>query len=424
MKRNYFIVVLILLIFFVISFLTNIVGPLVPDIIKSFDLSLTLVALLPFAFFIAYGVMSIPSGMLVEKYGAKKVMVAAFIIAFLGALLFAGAPSYFLYIISLFMIGTGMAMLQVAMHPLLRVAGGEEHFAFNSVLGQLFFGLASFLSPLVYSYLVINMGQEGGPSNILLHTMEQIVPQGMPWISLYWLFAVISLIMVFVTGIVRFPRVRLKEEEKVGALQTHIDLLKKPIVLLFFLGIFAYVGTEQGVANWISEFLQTYHGVDPQTTGASTVSLYWGLMTVGTVLGLVLLKFFDSRQVLIAFTAGAILSLTAALFMSKGLALIAFPLIGFFASVMWSIIISLGLNSVSAHHGSLSGILITGIAGGAIVPLIVGGLGDLFGLRTGMIFLYLTLAYILSIGFWANPLITNETISFRKKEAAPASHKT
>ena len=102
MKRNYYIVGLILLTFFVISFLTNIVGPLVPDIIEAFDLSLTLVALLPFAFFIAYGVMSIPSGILVEKWGEKRVMIWAFLIAFLGALLFAVFPDYVVYIISLF----------------------------------------------------------------------------------------------------------------------------------------------------------------------------------------------------------------------------------------------------------------------------------------------------------------------------------
>src|SRR5712675_963103 len=82
MKRNYYIVALIMLTFFVISFLTNVIGPLIPDMIKGFNLSLTLVALLPFAFFIAYGVMSIPSGMLIEKYDEKKMMIAAFVIAF------------------------------------------------------------------------------------------------------------------------------------------------------------------------------------------------------------------------------------------------------------------------------------------------------------------------------------------------------
>ena len=171
MKRSYFIVGLILLTFFVISFLTNIIGPLVPDIIDSFDLSLTMVAFLPFAFFIAYGIMSIPSGMLVERIGEKKVMVLAFLLSFLGALLFAWNPSFGLYMVSLFLIGTGMAMLQVAINPLLRVAGGEQHFAFNSVLGQLFFGLASFLSPLVYTYLVLNVANDEGVQNALINLL-------------------------------------------------------------------------------------------------------------------------------------------------------------------------------------------------------------------------------------------------------------
>lgn len=410
MKRNHFMVGLILLTFFVISFLTNIIGPLVPDIIESFDLSLTLVALLPFAFFIAYGVMSIPSGMLIEKYGEKSVMVAAFFMSFLGAFLFAFNPSYGMYTASLFLIGTGMAMLQVAINPLLRVAGGEEHFAFNSVMGQLFFGLASFLSPLAYSYLVLNLASGNEDRNSIINLLSGIVPEGLPWISLYWLFAAVSLLMVVIIGLVRFPRVELKEEEKAGAVDTHLELLKQPIVWLFFLAVFCYVGTEQGVANWISEFLQTYHGYDPQTTGAKTVSWFWGLMTAGAVLGLIALKFLDSRKVLIGFTLAAIVCLTVALFGPGSVALIAFPLVGFFASVMWSITISLALNSMDKHHGSFSGILITGIAGGAVVPLIVGGLGDVFGLRGGMLFLYLTLGYILSVGFWAKPLITNQTI--------------
>jgi len=249
-----------------------------------------------------------------------------------------------------------------------------------------------------------------------LSMISGIVPQDLSWISLYWIFAIISLLMVFIIGFSRFPSVELKDDEKVGALETHLDLLKQPMVVLYFLGIFTYVGTEQGVAYWISEFLQTYHEVDPQTLGASTVSAFWGLMTAGTVLGLILLKFVDSRKVLIWFTIASVIGLSLALFGSKEVALIAFPLIGFFISVMWSIIISLALNSISSHHGSFSGILVTGIAGGAIIQLIVGWLGDTFGLRIGMSFLYLTLGYILSIGFWSKPLINNQTISGKKKD--------
>lgn len=414
MKRNYFLVVLIMITFFVISFLTNIIGPLVPEIIEDFDLSLTLVALLPFAFFIAYGVMSIPSGLLIEKYSDKKVMVAAFVVSFIGALFFALFPNYLVAVVSLFLIGTGMAMLQVAINPLLREAGGEEHFAFNSVLGQLFFGAASFLSPLAYSYLVLNL-HSGDAGNFLLNTLESVVPADLPWVSLYWLFAIISLVMVAVIAASPFPEVERKEDEKIGAWDTHKKLFKDPMVWLFFLGIFAYVGSEQGVANWISEFLSTYHGYDPQTTGASTVSWFWGMLTAGTFLGLGLLKIMDSRNVLILFTVGAMISLSVALFGSGEAALWAFPMVGFFAAVMWSVIISLALNSVAEDHGTFSGILVSGIVGGAVVPLIVGTLGDAFGLRAGMFFLYITFGYILSIGFWAKPLVSNKTIEFGKE---------
>ena len=414
MKRNYYIVALIMLTFFVISFVTNVIGPLVPDIISGFNLSLTLVALLPFAFFIAYGVMSIPSGMLIEKYNEKKMMIAGFIIAFAGSLLLAWFPNYLTAVLSLFIIGCGFAMLQVVINPLLRTAGGEEHYAFNSVLAQLIFGGASFLSPLVYTYLVLDLKNTGDRS---LSVFRSIVPASLPWISLYWLFAVICILMIIVIAFSKFPKVELSSEEKAGPLETHIMLFKKRIVTLFFIAMICYVGTEQGTANWISQFLSTYHGYDPQTTGAKAVAYFWGLMTAGGILGLLLLKIMDSRKVLIIFTVLALICLTAALFGSAKISLIAFPWIGFFASVMYPIIFSLALNSVSEHHGSFSGILVTGIIGGAIVPFVIGWLGDHLGLRNGMFFLYVTMGYILSIGFWAKPLITNKTIKlFDKKE--------
>ena len=415
MKRNYYIVTLIMLIFFVISFITNIIGPLIPDIIKGFKLSLTLVALLPFAFFIAYGVMSIPSGILVEKYKEKKVMAAAFIVAFFGSLLLAFFPNYLSAVLSLFLIGCGMAMLQVVAYPLLRTSGGEEHYAFNAVLAQLIFGLASFLSPLVYSHLVLNLQDNKKDGGEFFNFFRPLVPTELPWISLYWLFTIICLVMIVIILFSKFPRVELSNEEKPGALQTHIMLLKQPVVVLFFLGIFCYVGTEQGIANWISQYLSTYHGYDPQTTGARAVAYYWGLMTAGGFVGLLLLKIMDSRKVLIIFTSLAIVCLSLALFGSAEISLVAFSMMGFFASVMYPVIFSLALNSVKQHHGSFSGILITGITGGAIIPLIIGWLGDLLGLRFGLFFLYVTLAYILSIGFWARPLVTNKRIRLSRK---------
>jgi MFS transporter, FHS family, L-fucose permease len=412
MKRNIYIVALIMLTFFVISFLTNVIGALNPDFINGFHLSLTLAAFLPFAFFIAYGLVSIPTGMLLEKYKEKKIMIAGFVVAFIGSLLLAVIHDYLSAIISLFLIGSGMAMLQVVINPLLRTSGGEEHYAFNSVLAQLIFGAASFVSPMVYSYFAQNLkGQKTG----LMGLFSSVVPADLSWISLYWIFAVISLLMIIIIRVSRFPVVELTADETAGALRTHILLFKKKTVVLFFIAMICYVGTEQGIANWISQFLQTYHHYDPQTRGAKTVAYFWGLMTAGGVVGLFLLKIMDSRKVLIVFTIAALVCLTAAFFGSGPVALIAFPAVGFFASVMYPVIFSLALNSIDEHHGSFAGIMVTGIIGGAIVPLIIGGLGDALGLRTGMFFLYITMGYILSIGFWAKPLIANQTV-FNKND--------
>lgn len=414
MKRNYYIVVLIFLTFFVISFITNILGALNPDVIQSFNLSLTLSALLPFAFFIAYGVMSIPAGMLVEKYKEKSTMILAFVIAFAGALLFSLFPSYLIFLISLFLMGTGMAMLQVAINPLLRVSGGEEHFAFNSVMAQLIFGGASFIAPMFLTYLITSLEGKANP-NAVKFIFSRLVPGNLAWTSLYWIFAFIALIMVIVISLSKFPAVERMDDEKAGTWETHQNLFKQKAVILYFIGIFAYVGTEQGVSYWLSKFLYTYHNYDPLTVGASTVGWFWGMMAIGCLIGLALLKLFDSRRILLVAVISAAIFLSIALFGSGETALYAFPMVGFSLSVMWSIVFSLALNSVESHHGSFAGILCTAIIGGAIIQIIIGWLGDMFGLRIGMFFVYVTLGYLFSIGIWAKPIITNETISMKKK---------
>jgi fucose permease len=404
-------VAIVFLTFFVMSLLTNILGPIVPDIISSFRVSLAAAALLPFSFFIAYGVMSIPAGFLVEAFGEKPVMIAAFLAGTVGSLSFALHPSYRVAVVSLFVMGSGMATLQTAINPLLRVAGGEEHFAFNSAFAQLIFGTASFFSPYLHSYLVLNLGTG---KNLLLSLLSKLTPPALPWASMYWIFAVFTLLMITVLHVSRFPTVERTADEQAGSLRMYSSLFRRPMVWAFFFCVFAYVGSEQGTADWMSKFLLQYHGYDPHTTGATAVSWFWGLLTTGCFIGMGLLKLFDSRYVLIGTCIGALACLTAALFGTARISLLAFPAIGLFASVMWPILVSLGLNSVSEHHGSFAGILSTGIMGGAVVPVIIGRIGDSLGLRTGVAILYVTFGCVLSVGFWAKPIITNATVSLRK----------
>ncbi len=366
--------------------------------------------LLPFSFFIAYALMSIPSGMIVQKYDEKKSLAFAWILALTGALVFSLFPSFPVFLGSLFLIGCGMALLQVIIYPLLRVTGGEKHFAFNSVLAQLVFGAASFISPFVYSYLVTHLGDPTSNQGPFISFISYLTPATLSWVSIYWIFSIVSFLMITIILFSPIPKVIRNEDETVGAWDTHVELFKQKNVILFFLGIFSYVGVEQGISNWISEFLRTYHGLKPEVEGSATVGLFWGMMTVGCIPGMALLKVMDSKLVLRIFTIAAIVILIGTLWGNAKFALFGFPALGFCLSVTYAIIFSLALNSVSKFHGSFAGILCTGIAGGAIISLLIGKLKDLIGLQPGMMILFIPLLYILSISFWAKPIVQNATI--------------
>jgi FHS family L-fucose permease-like MFS transporter len=406
-QRRPLVIVYILCVWFVISFVTNLIGPLMPIVIEDFKLSLALAGVLPFSFFLAYGVISIPAGMLVEARGPRTTLLAAFSLNLLGCMAIAAVPTYLVVIGSLFVIGLGMAMLQVVINPLMRTAGGEAHFAFFSVLAQLVFGLASFISPLVFAALM----QDAGANAFV----ARLAPSALPWVAFYAGFVLIFVLTIVLTIAIRIPTVELKEDERAGRGEVYRLLLRDKYVRWFFLGIVAYVGTEQSLANWMSQFLSMYHGLSPTVEGARAVSWFWGLMSVGCLFGLLLLRLLDARVVLVLFSTLAILCIALALFGSVSVAPQAFSVAGFFLSVMFSVIFSLALNSVARHHGALSGILCTGILGGALLPLLVGLLGDWIGLRFAMAVLFICVGYILSIGFWARPLVRNETLSLRRR---------
>ena len=403
MKRNLGMLALIMAFWFTISFITNILGPLIPDIIHNFSLSdLAMAGFIPTSFFLAYAIMSIPAGLLIDRFGEKPVLFGGFLMPFIGTILFACMHTYPMLLASSFIIGLGMAMLQTVLNPLQRTVGGEENYAFVAELAQFMFGIASFLSPLVYTYLIRELDPVtyAAGKGFFIDLLADVTPREMPWVSLYWVFALILLVMLIAVSVSRFPKIELKEDEKSGSKDSYLALFKQKYVWLFFLGIFCYVSTEQG---------------NPQTDGAQAVSYFWGLMTAGCLVGMVLLKLIDSKRLLQVSGVLTIVLLLSALFGSKEVSLIAFPAVGFSISMMYSIVFSLALNSASQHHGSFAGILCSAIVGGAGGPMIVSTIADATSLRTGMLFILVFVGYITFIGFWARPLINNKSIKLRMK---------
>ena len=229
MKKNLGMLALIMAFWFTISFITNILGPLIPDIIHNFNLSdLAMAGFIPTSFFLAYAIMSIPAGLLIDRFGEKPVLFGGFLMPFIGTILFACMHTYPMLLASSFIIGLGMAMLQTVLNPLQRTVGGEENYAFIAELAQFMFGIASFLSPLVYTYLIreLDPATYTAGKGFFIDLLADVTPREMPWVSLYWVFTILLLVMLIAVGVSRFPKIELKEDEKSGSKDSYLALSK------------------------------------------------------------------------------------------------------------------------------------------------------------------------------------------------------
>jgi MFS transporter, FHS family, L-fucose permease len=411
-RINYSAILLLSLVLFECGMVANAIGAVIPDAIRDLRLSYTTAALLPFTYFISYGFISIPAGILCERTSAKGVVVTSYILGFAGLISFALHPSYAIVLVSLFVIGCWLAAAQIPLFPLMRLAGGSENLAFFNSMTSVMYGAGSILIPHIYSELVqrLQSPEARGPT---IRLFAYQVSGSYPWVSIYWLFSFVVLITTLVLFWAPLPQPKLTEEERAGTLPVYLALLKDRRVLIYAAGVFAYGACEQGTSNWLSQFLKSYHGLDPQTQGASILSWYWALLTLGCVAGILLLKLFDSRRLLFVSALLSAAAFSGAIFGSKAVSVVCFPLVGLFESVLWPIIIELALNSLEKHHGALMGILFTSITGAAFGPFVVGRLADTFGLRAGLTALYLPFLFMAYIGIWARPLVKNATI-FRK----------
>jgi len=393
------IIVLVNVIYFEIGLLASIIGALIPDIIKAFGLNYSGAATLPLAYYISFGLFAIPSGIIIEKYTYKKVLLFAYVAGITGIILFAYFQNYYSSIISLFIIGCSLTLCSVLIFPLLRESVGARKLPFHSTLNTLLYGAGAFASP--YFYIVVIKGIENPSQYFPFNVLHYLSRDSYPWAVVYWIFLMLFMLTMLIIVMVKFPPVHLKDSEKVGNLDSFKYLLKKRRIYFYFFALFSYAACEQGVSNWISQFLYTYHSVSPQTLGSFVLSSYWLALTLGCILGLVLLKYLKAVQILLTFTIAAMISFCFAIFGGIQMAVWCFPLTGLFHSVMWPLILSLGMNSVKKHHGSLSGLLFAASFGGAFGAMMVGRLGDIFGLRWGLFFLLLCYLVVGSVFFWS-----------------------
>jgi len=375
--------------YFTFGMITNVLGVVIPEVIKEYHLSLFAAGFLAFAFFLAYGLCSIPAGLLMDRLGARPMVLVGVLLMSLGCLVVAWAQSYPLMVAMIFTVGVGVTVLQTAGNPLIQHLDRVENYHRNLTLTIGFCGIGAFLGPFILAFFT---------------------GTGRPWQTLYLFFAALSLALLGLLWGSRFPDpapARAGEESV-----SHWRLLLNPIVLFYSLGIFCYVGGEVGTASWIVKFFERVHGLSADvsqvqaaslvrkvlpTLPALIVALFWGLQGTGRLISGAVLNRFGSRRILRLYSFLTVASLLAATFGSQTVTAVGFAACGFFTSVLFTLIFSGTINSFAENHGAISGLLCTACVGGAVVPPLVGLVGDHFGMTAAMMVPALCFGYVFGL---------------------------
>lgn len=401
-QTNRLALVVVTSIFFMWGFLTCLNDILIPHLKAVFELSWVQAMLVQFTFFGAYFLMSLPAGRLVATVGYKRGIVAGLAIAGVGALLFwpaAAMHSYPVFLAALFVLASGITVLQVAANPYVALLGPEKTSSSRLTLAQSMNSLGTTLAPLFGGLLILAAAPKSATQLATLPAAEVIAyraseaqsVQG-PYVGL----AVALFVLAVVVMLFRLPAIRGVEDEVHQHHYRIADALRHPHVRFGVLAIFFYVGAEVSIGSVLVNYLslpQIGHGLTEQEA-TRYVSLYWGGALVGRLLGAFLLARIDPRKLLGLFALVAALLLAATMLSSGDLAKWSVVAIGLFNSIMFPTIFALGIERLGPLTGKASSLLVMAIVGGAIVPLATGWLADRYGLQHAFVLPMLCYGYI------------------------------
>jgi MFS transporter, FHS family, L-fucose permease len=391
--------------FFMWGFITVINNTLLPHLRSVFELSYTQTTLIESVWFIAYFVASIPSAKLIERVGYQKSLVTGLLIMAAGALgmmLAASIPSYGVTLIMLFVIASGITLLQVAANPYVAVVGKPETASSRLNLVQAMNSAGTMLAPMFGAYLILGRSKGGTAQGDIVLTQAERLADAQSVILPYGLVAVVLVVLAVV--IARFPlpamgaaATRLaKEERKKHSLWAHRNLV------FGIPAIFIYLIAEIGVANLFVNFVSQPDIANLTHEQAGRyLTFLWGGMMVGRFAGSAIMQRIDAGKVLAAFSIGAFIVMIITVFAQGPVAMWSLILVGLFHSIMFPTIFTLGIKGLGPLTEEGSGLLIMAIAGGALV-VVQGWLADHFGLQTSFLLTALCELYILFYALWGS----------------------
>src|SRR5690242_16003267 len=386
--------------FFMWGFLTCLNDILVPHLKAIFDLNYTRVMLIQFAFFGAYFIFSIPSAKVVDAIGYQRSMVAGLLTMGLGAFLFvpaANIPSYPLFLGALIVLAAGITCLQVAANPYVTVLGKPQTASSRLNLTQAFNSLGTFLAPFFGGLLILSTAPKTAdevralaPDVLHAYQLHEAATVKTPYVGL----GIALVLLAVAIGSFKLPKIE-HAQHKVGE-KVDDSIWKHPSLIFGAVAIFVYVGGEVSIGSFlVNYFSQPEIGGLTERVAASFVAFYWGGAMVGRFIGSGLLQKVKTGQLLgiCAVCASALVALSM---LSNGhLAMYSIILVGFFNSIMFPSIFTLGVAELGPLTGDGSGIMIMAIVGGAIIPVAQGWIADHIGIHHAFFLPVICYVYIL-----------------------------
>jgi MFS transporter, FHS family, L-fucose permease len=386
--------------FFMWGFLTCLNDILVPHLKSIFDLSYAQVMLIQFAFFGAYFIFSIPSAKVVDGIGYQRSMVVGLVTMGVGAFLFvpaASAPSFPLFLFALIVLAAGITCLQVAANPYVTILGKPETASSRLNLTQAFNSLGTFLAPFFGGLLILSAAPKTideiralAPDALQAYRLHEAATVKTPYVGL----GIALIVLAFAIGSFKLPKIE-HAQHKAGE-KVNDSIWNHPSLIFGAIGIFVYVGAEVSIGSFlVNYFGQAEIGGLTEKVAASFVAFYWGGAMVGRFIGSALLQKM-STQKLLGICAVCAAALVAISMLTTGhFAMYSIILVGFFNSIMFPSIFTLGVAELGPLTGDGSGIMIMAIVGGALIPVAQGWIADHIGIHHAFFLPVICYLYIL-----------------------------
>lgn len=361
----------VLFAFFIMGFV-DVVGISANYVKADFGLSDTMANFLPMMVFIWFAVFSVPAGILMNRIGRKNTVLLSMVITIISLFIPLISYSYSLVLLAFAFLGIGNTILQVSLNPLVSNVVKKDKLTSFLTLGQFVKAIASFSGPLIAGFAAVSLGN---------------------WKLLFPIFAGITIVSSAWLWLIP-----IKKDEKIEAIysfKASYALLLDKHILLLFLGILAIVGIDVGMNLSSPKLLMERTSLELEQAGLGT-SLYFAARTIGTLIGAIVLSKISAPKFMKVNMLGAVMAMALLLFAQNMLLIfILIALVGFTIANVFSIIFSIALQRKPSRANEISGLMIMGVSGGALLPPIMGVFTDLYGQTGGMVILMVAMIYLL-----------------------------